>query len=306
MIGEEAFWQLSETPGPDFGPVVDRLAQRPEADITGFAERLDALLAALDTPAHLAAAHTVSDDVFLYVRCAVVAAGQEAYEKVLQTPDRLTGFADDEAELLLTVAPRAYEQATGMLWEHDDDPAGPEPWLTLAFGDAVPGGVPRAYPDFLDEIVARVGADPAWRRWWAPAGLPSLELWLTLAEPPEVDVKKGRKRLRILLTRVPAPFPSDDAQALLTLAVDEMRGLLDMARDHLGLGPLPPLPAPEAGDLPPESFQPVPSDELQILPPELEERAMRGEPIGIDDIIDYVRAHPDAEDAAFWRQFVTD
>ncbi|XVU21273.1 DUF4240 domain-containing protein [Actinoplanes sp. CA-054009] len=305
MIGEEVFWQLLEAPGPDFGRAVDRLAQRSEDDITGFADRLATLLAALDTPGHLAAAHTASDDVFLYVRCAVVAAGRGTYEKVLRTPDRLADFADDEAELLLTVAPRGYEQATGMLWEHDDDPDGPaEPWLTLIFGDAVPGGVPGAYSHFLDAIVAMVVADPAWRRWWAPAGVPSCELWLTLAEPPEVAVKKGRRRLQVRLTRMPASFPADDPPALLALAVDELRGLLGVARDHLGLGPLPPLPAPEAGDLPPEAFERGPGDELLILPPELEERAMRGEPIGIDDIIDCVRAHPDAENADFWRQLI--
>ena len=38
------------------------------------------------TPAHFAAAQTASSDVFLYVRCVVVAAGRKAYDRVLRKP----------------------------------------------------------------------------------------------------------------------------------------------------------------------------------------------------------------------------
>ncbi|MCM4083068.1 DUF4240 domain-containing protein [Paractinoplanes hotanensis] len=44
--------------------------------ITGFADQLALMLGTLDIPAHLTAAHTVSSDVFIYVRCVLVAAGR--------------------------------------------------------------------------------------------------------------------------------------------------------------------------------------------------------------------------------------
>ncbi|MEU8819020.1 DUF4240 domain-containing protein [Actinoplanes sp. NPDC048796] len=96
-----------------------RLAERPEVDITGFEDRLAALLWALDTPAHFAAARPIGGDGFLHVRCAVVAAGRKAYERVARTPSALSGFVDGEAEVLLTVCRQAYERATGLLWEHE-------------------------------------------------------------------------------------------------------------------------------------------------------------------------------------------
>ncbi len=337
VIDEEEFWLLVKTLGrypddEDFDRLTARLAARPEADITGFADRLALALWALDTPAHLAAARTTSDDVFLYVRCAVVAAGRKTYDRVLRKPAALGKFADEEAELLLTVAEDAFEQATGMLWEHDTPvsyetgsntaawgdaepvPVGsgePQPWLELLFGSG-PGGPPPAYGLFLHQVVEAVTADPAWQRWWAPAGVPSCELSLLLDgtghAAPEATVKTGRKRIRVHVTRDPGPFPAGDPAALLARATGEIRDLLDLARDRVGLGPLPPLPVlPLPTDLAAEFFQPdLDHEPVPMIPTELFERMMRGESLGPQDIIDYVRAHPDAEGAAAWQQLDAD
>jgi hypothetical protein len=78
----------------DFDRLTARLATRPQADITGFADRLAMVLWTLDTPAHFAAARTASGDGFLYIRCAVVTAGRKAYDRVLRTPTALDKFAD--------------------------------------------------------------------------------------------------------------------------------------------------------------------------------------------------------------------
>jgi hypothetical protein len=117
----------------------------------------------LDTPAHHAAAQTASDDVFRYVRCAVVAS--------LRTPTALRKLADEEAERLLIVAERAYEQATGSLWEHEPPisyetgsttaarghssatpaavrSAAAARWLDLVLGTGMPGGPPRGLRGF--------------------------------------------------------------------------------------------------------------------------------------------------------------
>jgi hypothetical protein len=171
------------------------------------------------------------------------------------------------------VAEQAYEQATGSLWEHDTPvsyesgnniaawgeaapvPTGttaPQTWMELSFGSGSPGVSPDAYGLFLHQVVDAVAADPAWQRWWAPAGVPSCELSLLLDRtghsPPEATVKKGRKRIQVHVTRDPGPFPADDPAALLARATDEIRDLMDLARERVGLGSLPP---PAAAHRPP-------------------------------------------------------
>jgi hypothetical protein len=327
VIGEDEFWLLVKTLGrdaddDDFDRLVARLASRPVADITGFADRLATALWALDTPAHHAAAHTASGDVFLYIRCAVVAAGRRAYDRVLRKPATLRKFADNEAELLLTVAEQAYEQATGSLWEHETpvsyetgsntaawghdsatppavQPAEAAGWLELALGTGVQG-VPQAYAILLHGAVEAVAADPAWERWWEPTGVPACELSLLLdgadSSPPEATVKKGRKRVQVHITRDPGPFRFDDPQALLTRATDDLRDLLDLARERLGLGSLPPLPALAVpADMPAELFRPDPGP-LSMLPAELVERLVHGEVLDPEDIVEHLRRHHDAED----------
>jgi uncharacterized protein DUF4240 len=327
VIGEDEFWQLLKTLGrdagdDDFDRLMARLADRPPADIIGFADRLAAALWALDTPAHHAAAETASDDVFLYIRCAVVAAGRRTYDRVLRKPAALQKFADDEAELLLTVAEQAYEQATGALWEHETPvsyetgsntaawghtppvpPAGKAAetagWLELALGTGIQGP-PRAYSIFLHDVVDAVAVDPAWRRWWKPTGVAECQLSLLLddadSSPPETTVKKGRKRVQIHVTRDPGRFPFDDPHALLARATGDLRDLLELTRERLGLGPLPPLPELAVStDMPTELFRPDPGP-LWMLPAGLVERLMRGEVLDPDEIVEHLRRHHDAED----------
>jgi len=125
-MDQDAFWALIGMLGrdpddDDFARLTDLLATRSAEDITGFADELARALYALDTPAHFAAVRPfiIGDDSFLSVRCAAVAAGRTAYEKVARRPKGLERFADRDAEPLLMVAPEAFERATGMLWEHE-------------------------------------------------------------------------------------------------------------------------------------------------------------------------------------------
>ena len=59
----------------------------------------------------------LSDDAFLYARCAVVAAGRAVYQGVLDDPGRFAGRWDLGAEHLLNVAPDAYKGVTGREWD---------------------------------------------------------------------------------------------------------------------------------------------------------------------------------------------
>ncbi|SNY70315.1 DUF4240 domain-containing protein [Paractinoplanes atraurantiacus] len=324
MIDEAVFWQLMRAVGRD-GDVerlVARLAGRPQVDITGFEDRLAALLWALDTPAHFAAARPIGADGFLYVRCAVVAAGRKAYERVARTPSALSKFVDREAEVLLTVAGKAYERATGLLWEHEpplsyetgsnvaawgdnapeevtDEEPGELAWLEFAGGSAIPGGLPRAYDLIQTEILDAVIADPAWRRWWAGAGVPTCELWLMLdgmdSTPAEASVKKGRKRVRVTMTRDPGPIPVNDPAAMLALVTGDLRDLFELAREQLGLGPPPPLPEPSLDGIAPEFFRPGPEEDEVPLPPGLLERLERGEYVDPEEAVALIEAHVNAD-----------
>ncbi|MEV4426708.1 DUF4240 domain-containing protein [Streptomyces sp. R-07] len=59
-----------------------------------------------------------SSDVFLYARCAVVAAGQAVWESVLLDVDKFSPYTSTEydGEWLLNVPEQAYELATGEEW----------------------------------------------------------------------------------------------------------------------------------------------------------------------------------------------
>jgi len=135
-MAEKRFWQLIDTlPGRVSAAGAERLSARlAEAGgdaIQGFAERLALALYALDTEAH--ASQPVHDadespgdrliplsaDAFLHVRCAVVAAGRETYERVRNDPSKLAGtWEAEEAEDLLFVAANAWQQLTGEEWAY--------------------------------------------------------------------------------------------------------------------------------------------------------------------------------------------
>lgn len=276
------FWGLIQTLGPrardaDFVRLTDALASRDADDILGFEDLLTELLHALDTPAHAAAARA-RNDWFLYVRCAVVAAGRRAYEEVVAEPARLKRFARREAQLLLTVASQAYERSTGMLWEHetrfsyesgsnadawgDTEPTPeppkaqePMPWLRLHATVALSHGWPAAYVPLVQHVGAAIVADPAWEAWWSAAGVPECRLFLLLSDErfgaAGTIVKVGRARVEAHAVLWPEPFASTEPQRLLPRVVDDVNGLVESLRTHLDLAQPPPLRLPELpADLP--------------------------------------------------------
>lgn len=125
-MNEDVFCQLiaecgPSTPDPEGDRLAAALAVRPKngpvSDVVGFAEQLSWALYRLDRREY---GEGLSGDAFLYTRAAVVAAGREEYENVLQDPVRFEPFVSDlvRAEALLYVPDRAYEHLTGDEWEH--------------------------------------------------------------------------------------------------------------------------------------------------------------------------------------------
>jgi len=103
-------------------PAIFALAALPKAAIHGFEDVLAEKLWLLDTEAHATASlggnaeERLSEDLFLYDRCGVVARGRAFFEKVLHSP---AAFPLQSAfSPLLRIARAAYEQKTGEKFVH--------------------------------------------------------------------------------------------------------------------------------------------------------------------------------------------
>lgn len=110
--------------------LAEELSRRPVADIVGFAERhAEALyrldqekfgtLPVIDLTARFGSPFPQSSDVFLYARCAVVAAGRAVWESVFFDVEKFAPYTSSErdGEWLLYVPDKAYELATGNDWD---------------------------------------------------------------------------------------------------------------------------------------------------------------------------------------------
>ncbi|MFJ1869779.1 DUF4240 domain-containing protein [Streptomyces sp. NPDC088097] len=102
-MNKDAFWQLIEDcrptePDPEaelLAPALtERLTQCPLSLVTGFAEQLSWALYQLDRKEY---GSDLSDDAFLYTCAAVVAAGRDVFESVLQDPAVFKQYATPRA-----------------------------------------------------------------------------------------------------------------------------------------------------------------------------------------------------------------
>lgn len=130
VLQEEQFWEiiglLDWTKGDDreavMEPAVAALAALSLASIHQFADILAEKLWRLDTEAHALASlggnaeERLSEDLFLYDRCFVVASGQAFFEKVLRDPAAFS--VSKSFSPLLRLASMAYERKTGEKFVH--------------------------------------------------------------------------------------------------------------------------------------------------------------------------------------------
>ncbi|MEU0414745.1 DUF4240 domain-containing protein [Streptomyces griseorubiginosus] len=272
MVEAEMWQQLRVLDGKADEESVDslvaELSQQNETDIVAFSEALAEALWRLDTEAHFnqpvrdiddpedEETLPLSDDAFLYLRCAVIAAGRERYEQVLFDPTALAGEWDfSEAELLLEAAPRAFEAVTGLSWDHETEfspetgsnrngwPTGEdqggasspeeEPsWLVCSLG--FDEGVTPSSEEQIDEAAERLQTDPEWRAWYDTLGVEEVEILpLYTKEPSEPPkVRRGRRTIVAEFTRSPNALrrpgltDTENAEA-------EIRELLQATRDAL-------------------------------------------------------------------------
>lgn len=132
---QDDFWDLIATldgrPDPErIAELTENLAQGSARRIELFAEHLAKALWDIDSRDRIAQpvrdtadgpdgpVFPLSSDVFLYARCAVVIAGRQTWQRVLQDPAAMAGTWDLGAEEILYVAPVAFEQKTGSDWTY--------------------------------------------------------------------------------------------------------------------------------------------------------------------------------------------
>lgn len=134
-MNENVFWATiaklnwDETGNNDavLEPAVRSLSAMEVDDIFIFEDMLAEKLHALDTREHCRACYVgeldpdngddyISADDFLYIRCVIVANGQELFSEVLADPNQMP--QEMEFEALLSIALKAYERKTGQPFEH--------------------------------------------------------------------------------------------------------------------------------------------------------------------------------------------
>jgi hypothetical protein len=128
-MNEPCFWSIialfdwTKTGDDDavIEPAVQALAKMAPEDIIRFYDILSEKLWQLDTEAHaqpfIDKHHKgyLSVDDFLYIRCCVVANGEEAFKQVLHHPENIPDLTFSR---LLHVASKAFERRTGKIMNH--------------------------------------------------------------------------------------------------------------------------------------------------------------------------------------------
>jgi hypothetical protein len=86
-----------------------------KADLQSFQDHLAPALYDIDGPSYAGATGSAggSDDSFLYVRCFVVAMGQDVYQRTLHDPGLKPNTIDQWCEPLLYAARSAWQEQTG-------------------------------------------------------------------------------------------------------------------------------------------------------------------------------------------------
>ncbi|WP_197204526.1 DUF4240 domain-containing protein [Cytobacillus firmus] len=133
MMKDEAFWSIiflldfyENDEEKIIEPAVNALAKMRVKDIKEFEEALSYKLYLLDTKEHakntgeysykeITQEH-FSADLFLYIRCSVIAEGKEYFDDCLNNPQNMP--KDNSFEPLLSIASEAYTRRTGKEFEY--------------------------------------------------------------------------------------------------------------------------------------------------------------------------------------------
>ena len=153
---DDEFWKLFEPATPDFDEakfeqLTVRLSKLGQQRIIGFAETLADKLYELDRPDLMYSSPpdgvpSMSSDVFLYVRCAIVASGVDSFSRVLtESSIDESEWMGELGELLLSVAPDAWIARRGEDFDHETAVSYETGSNKIAWGDASQEAIQGVY-----------------------------------------------------------------------------------------------------------------------------------------------------------------
>ncbi|WP_430593836.1 DUF4240 domain-containing protein [Isoptericola sp. QY 916] len=259
----DEFWELVSVTGGQVDddalrPLRDALGCLSPGRMTAFGDHFRAALKALYTPAHLeqpvrdvdgppGAVLPMSDDVFLYMRCAVVGAGRQAWKRVVADPAALAArpWQMADGELLLALVEDAYDDRTGEVFELDPSGDVSADWLEIGCGldIKVPDPAAGRWADltFTDAL----NADAGWRSWWDRSGRDKLRLYPFVTPQPSgaARVRRRRRSIDVEIELGSAWRHGHHPQQLADAAVREIQDLVEFAAAQARLPAHPDWPA---------------------------------------------------------------
>jgi hypothetical protein len=175
------------------GPLVEALAALEKVELQSFQDHLAQALFDLDGRAYFEASAEAAgtDDSFLYVRCFVVAMGEDTYKRTLSKPRLMPKRDDQSCEDLLYAAQWAWQHKTG---EEVDF----ETKVTFESGSNEALWPPEKERDWREEAKAEIkklrrDAKKARAR---AVGHEYAEDWLKFAENDEREAERLERKLR--------------------------------------------------------------------------------------------------------------
>lgn len=238
----ERFWELIALTGglcdeEALEPLSRALYAGGRAEVVAFAADMVLALAAIGTDEHArqsvrdvsepegADALPMSDDVFLDARFAVVAAGHEAWHRVVVDPAAFAGqWHVADGELLLALVQEVYGEVVEEDWSPDGVVYSLDSWLKWRGGIDV--GVPTAHVHgwafgwFIDAL----GKDEAWAQWWATSGRSRLRVDEFRTPHPwyATTVRRRKDRVDVAIHSSCAALHTGDPAALVRAALDHV------------------------------------------------------------------------------------
>lgn len=198
------------------------LARCSGEEIESFARSLHDTMRLLEGEPHhsligKAAPGGPSSDSALFLRCAIVAAGQRRFEEAISTPRLVSGDWDTSgADLLSGVASSAYGAVTGDVLIASDPADRPPhlPWVAFYIGgsDLKPM---RVWDAFIEHVQSRrISQESAWIQWRADNSIKQVRLFVHYgrgarhagAEKFSVGVRRGIVEANVIRDREVLPL----------------------------------------------------------------------------------------------------
>lgn len=198
----------------------------------------------------------MSDDVFLDARFAVVAAGHEAWHRVVVDPAAFAGeWHVADGELLLALVQEAHDEVVEEDWSPDGVVYSLDSWLDWRGGIDLGVPQPAAHAWAWGWVLEALGKDEAWAQWWATSGRSQLRVDEIMTPHPwyATTVRRRKDRVDVAAQSSCAELHTDDTTALVRAALTQIQGPILAAAHKLRMTPTPawptPPPVPDLSDL---------------------------------------------------------